>query len=77
MREGNAAAGRASSSQGTHRFRLAWPKTVLVALGCLVLALGAVFVPFARLSHQALAGNGGGAPFWTFLPFGVVGFVVA
>jgi len=34
-------------------------------------------VPFARLSHQSLAGNGGGAPFWTFLPFGVVGFVVA
>jgi hypothetical protein len=25
-----------------------------VVLGCLVLALGAVFVPFARLSHQSL-----------------------
>jgi hypothetical protein len=77
MREGSAAAGRAASSQGIHRFRLAWPKAVLVVLGCLVLALGAVFVPLARLSHQSLAGNGGGSPFWTFLPFGVVGFVVA
>jgi hypothetical protein len=77
MREGSAAAGRTASSPGTHRFQLAWPKTVLVVLGCLVLALGAVFVPLARLSHQGLAGNGGGSPFWTFLPFGVVGFVVA
>jgi hypothetical protein len=46
-----------------------------VVLGCLVLALGAVFAPFARLSHQSLTGDGGGAPLWTFLPFGVVGIV--
>jgi hypothetical protein len=71
MREG------AAASAGTRRFRLASPKTVLVVLGCLVLALSAVFAPLARLSHQSLTGSGGGAPFWTFLPFGVVGFVVA
>ena len=69
--------GRVAASPGTRRFRLASPKTVLVVLGCLVLVLGAAFVPFARLSHQSLTGNGGGTPFWTFLPFGVVGFVLA
>jgi hypothetical protein len=71
MREGTAA------SAGTRRFRLTSPKTVLMVLGCLVLALGAVFAPLARLSHQSLTGTGGGAPFWAFFPFGVVGFVVA
>jgi hypothetical protein len=77
MREGSAAAGRAASSRGARRFRLAWPKTVLVVLGCFVLAMIAVLAPLARLSHQGLTSSGGGAPLWAFFPFGAVGWVVA
>jgi hypothetical protein len=69
--------GQAAESPGTRRFRLASSKTVLVVLGCLVLALLAVYSPLARLSHQSLDGSSGGAPLWAFLPFGAVGFVLA
>jgi hypothetical protein len=77
MREGNAAAGSAASSPGIRRFRLASSRTVLVILGCLVLALLAVLVPLGRLSHQSLTSGGGGPSGWAVLPFGVVGFAVA
>jgi hypothetical protein len=77
VQEGNPAAGPAAASQGTRRFRLASPQAVLVVLGCLVLAMIAVIPPFAQLAHQSPVGTGGGAPVWAFLPFGVVGFVVA
>ena len=70
-------AGNAAATPGTRRFRLASPKTVLVVLGGLVLALIAVYTPIVRLSHESLAGSSGGAPLWAFLPFGVVGFVLA
>jgi hypothetical protein len=73
MREGNAAAERTASGPGARRYRLAWPKTVLVVLGFFVLAMIAILAPLARLSHQGLASSGGGAPFWAFFPFGVVG----
>ena len=69
--------GQAAARPGTRRFRPALSKIVLVVLTCLVLALLAVYAPLARLSHQSLAGSGGGAPLWAFLPFGVVGLVVA
>jgi hypothetical protein len=59
------------------RFRLASPKTILVVLGCLVLALLAVLPPLARLSHQSLTSSGSGVSGWAVLPFGVVGFAVA
>ena len=74
---GNPAAGPAAASQEARRFRLASPRTGLVALGCLALALIAVIPPLARLAHQSPAGSGGGAPVWAVLPFAVVGFVVA
>jgi hypothetical protein len=77
MRVGNPVAARAAVSPGTRRFRLASSRTVLVALGCLVLALLAVLVPLGRLSHQSLTSSGSGASGWAVLPFGVVGFAVA
>jgi len=67
MRDPNAAAGR---------FRLAPAATVLV-LACLVLALIAAGWPLAALAHLSLNTSTGGVPWWTFAPFGVVGFVVA
>ena len=67
----------AATSRGTRRFRPASSRTVLVVLGCLVLALIAIVAPLARLSHQSSTGSGGGASAWAFFPFGVVGFVVA
>jgi hypothetical protein len=50
---------------------------VLVVLGCVVLALIGVLAPLARLSHSGQIDSGGGLSAWAFLPFGVVGFVVA
>ena len=70
-------AGPAAASRGPRRFRPASSRTVLVVLGCLVLALIAGLAPLARLSHQSSTGSGGGASAWAFFPFGVVGFVVA
>ena len=70
-------AARAAVSPATRRFRSASSRTVLVVLGCLVLALLAGLAPLGRLSHQSLTSSGGGTSGWAVLPFGVVGFVVA
>jgi hypothetical protein len=75
--EGNPAAGRAAVRRGTGRFRLASPRIVLAVLGCLVLALIGVLAPLARLAHSGQMASGGDLSAWAFLPFGVVGFVVA
>jgi hypothetical protein len=75
--EGNPAAGRAAVRRGTRRFRLASPRIVLAVLGCLVLALIGVLAPLARLAHSGQMASGGDLSAWAFLPFGVVGFVVA
>ena len=77
VQEGNPAEGTAAASPGTRRFQLASPQAVLVVFGCFVLVMIAALVPLAQLAHQSPAGTGGGAPVWGFLPFGVVGFVVA
>jgi hypothetical protein len=58
------------------RVRLASPATALV-LGCLTLALVATEWPFADLAHLSVNSTTGGPQWWTFTPFGVVGFVVA
>jgi hypothetical protein len=71
MREGSPVAGA-----GHRRIRLASPATALV-LGDLVLALLAATWPFASLAHLGVTASTGGAQWWTFTPFGVVGFVVA
>jgi hypothetical protein len=63
-------------SPGASRFRLASSPTVLV-LGCVVLALLAAAWPFARLAHQSVNAASGGPPFWLYVPFGLVGVVVA
>jgi hypothetical protein len=76
MGEGNPVAARAAASTGTRRFRLASPRTVLVLLGCLVLALIAVSGPFERLAHQSEFHSGSGV-YGAFFLYGVVGFVVA
>jgi len=61
---------------GQRRFRLASPATALV-LGGVLLALVATGWPFAGLAHLGVNTSTGGPPWWTFTPFGVVGFVVA
>ena len=61
---------------GNRRFRLASPATAL-AVGCLVLALVAAQWPFAGLAHVSVNSGTGGVVWWTSIPFGVVGFVVA
>jgi hypothetical protein len=71
MREGSPVAGA-----GHRRIRLASPATALV-LGGVLLALLAAAWPFAGLAHLSVNGSTGGAQWWTFTPFGVVGFVVA
>jgi hypothetical protein len=76
MGEGNLGASRAVASPGTRRFRLGWPRTLLVVLGCLVLALVAVSGPFGRLAHQNQFSNGS-AVYGAFFLYGLVGFVVA
>jgi hypothetical protein len=76
MGEGNPAAWTAASTETRH-FRLASPRTVLVIIGCLVLALFAFTVPLARVAHVNPTGSENGLWFFGVLPFGVVGFVVA
>jgi hypothetical protein len=76
MREGNPAPVSAVPGRPVRRLRLASPATVLV-LGCLTLALIAADWPFAGLAHLGVTSSTGGAQWWTFAPFGVVGFVVA
>jgi hypothetical protein len=76
MREGNRVAGAAVSGGPARRLRLASLATALV-LGCLMLALVAANWPFAGLAHLGVNASTGGSPWWTFTPFGVVGFVVA
>ena len=61
---------------GHRRFRLASPATALL-LGGVLLALVVAGWPFAGLAHLGVNTSTGGAPWWTFTPFGVVGFVVA
>jgi hypothetical protein len=50
---------------------------VLVVLGCLTVTLAVGEWPLAGLAHQSVNAGSGGAPFWEFGPFAVVGFVVA
>ena len=76
MREGNPAAGQAVPGGPARRLRLGSPAAALV-VGCLVLALVAAQWPFAGLAHVGINSGTGGPMWWTFTPFGVVGFVVA
>ena len=77
MREGNPGSRQVViGGPGKRRFRLATPATALV-LGGLVLALAAAQWPFAGLAHLGVSSGTGGPQWWTFSPFGVVGFVVA
>jgi len=76
MREGNPAAGPAVPSRPARRFRLASPATALM-LGCLTLVLLAAEWPFSGLAHVSANSSTGGLQWWSFTPFGVVGFVVA
>jgi hypothetical protein len=71
MREGNPVAGAEH-----RRFQLASSATALV-LGGVLLALLAAGWPFAGLAHLGVNASTGGSPWWTFTPFGVVGFVLA
>ena len=75
MREGNPVAGQAAPGWPA-RFRLASPATAVV-LGCVMLVLVAAEWPFAGLARLGVNGSTGALPWWTFTPFGVVGFVVA
>jgi hypothetical protein len=76
MREGNPAPVQAVPGRPARRLRLASPATALV-LGAVVLALVAAQWPFAVLAHLSVNASTGGAQWWTYTPFGVVGFVVA
>jgi hypothetical protein len=76
MREGNPAAVPAVPGRPARRLRLASPVTALV-LGAIVVALLAAQWPFARLAHLGVNSSTGSPQWWTFTPFGVVGFVVA
>jgi len=76
MREGNPAPAPAVPGRPARRFRLASPATALVLAG-LTVALFAAQWPFASLAHLSVTASTGGAQWWTFLPFGVVGFFVA
>jgi hypothetical protein len=76
MREGNPVAGQAAPGAGRRRLRLASQSTVLV-LGGLVLALLAAAWPLAGLAHLKVNAGTDGSPWWSVIPFGVVGFVVA
>jgi hypothetical protein len=58
------------------RLRLASPATALV-LGGLMLVLAVAQWPFAGLAHLSANAGTGGPQWWTFTPFGVVGFIVA
>jgi hypothetical protein len=61
---------------GARRRRLAASAAALVLAG-VVLASAIAEWPLARLAHQSVNAYGGGAPFWEFAPFAVVGFIVA
>ena len=76
MREGNPAAVQAVPGRPARRLRLASPATALV-LGAIVVALLAAQWPFAGLAHLGVNSSTGSPQWWTFTPFGVVGFVVA
>ena len=76
MREGNPAAVLAVPGRPARRLRLASPATALV-LGAIVVALLAAQWPFASLAHLGVSSSTGSPQWWTFTPFGVVGFVVA
>jgi hypothetical protein len=76
MREGNPAAVPAVPGRPARRLRLASPATALV-LGAIVVALLAAQWPFAGLAHLGVNSSTGSPTWWTFTPFGVVGFVVA
>ncbi|HYB16383.1 MAG TPA: hypothetical protein VEF71_13055 [Streptosporangiaceae bacterium] len=67
----------ARAAEPARRFWLASPATVLVVLGGLVLALIAAEWPLAGLARVSVNAITGGAPWWVFAPFGVVGFVIA
>jgi len=69
-------ANQAVPGRPARRLRLASPATALV-LGCLTLALVAAEWPFAGLAHLGVNSSNQGPQWWTFTPFGVVGFVVA
>ena len=76
MREGNPAAVPAVPGRPARRLRLASPATAVV-LGAIVVALLAAQWPFAGLAHLGVNSSTGSPQWWTFTPFGVVGFVVA
>jgi hypothetical protein len=76
MREGNPATVQAVPGRPARRLRLASPATALV-LGAVVVALVAAEWPFAGLAHLSVSSNTGSPQWWTSIPFGVVGFVVA
>ncbi|MGH3203478.1 MAG: hypothetical protein ACRDP5_15695 [Streptosporangiaceae bacterium] len=76
MREENQAASAVAPGRPARRLRLASPATALV-LGCVTVALFAAQWPFAGLAHLGVNSGTGGPQWWTFTPFGVVGFVVA
>jgi hypothetical protein len=76
MREGNPAAVPAVPGRPARRLRLASPASALV-IGCVIVALVAAQWPFAGLAHLGVNSGTGGPMWWTFTPFGVVGFVVA
>ena len=76
MREGNPAAVPAVPGGPARRLRLASPASALV-IGCVIVALVAAQWPFAGLAHVGVNSGTGGPLWWTFTPFGVVGFVVA
>jgi hypothetical protein len=76
MREGNPVASPAVPARPARRLRLASPATALV-LGGLTVALLAAQWPFAGLAHLSVNSGTGSPQWWTFTPFGVVGFVLA
>jgi hypothetical protein len=80
MREGNPTPGQAApgwpAPSRPARLRLASPATALV-VGAVVVALVAAQWPFAGLAHLGVNSGTGSPTWWTFTPFGVVGFVVA
>ena len=76
MREGNPAAVPAVPGRPARRLRLASPASALV-IGCVIVTLVAAQWPFAGLAHVGVNSGTGGPLWWTFTPFGVVGFVVA
>jgi hypothetical protein len=86
MREDHPVAGQAApggparrvqrSGGSARRVQLASPATALVT-GALTLVLVAAEWPFASLAHLSVNATVGGPQWWTFAPFGVVGFVVA